>query len=214
VPGGSRELQCRERLSRGVTRSTEAICTNRGPDHPPNLAVGAIPTSPSPLCEDELGSLEASSLESSLSRAAEESATRELRFEYANENRQATINLGGTGVAILTFLLVFLSDRYDAGGSVALLYRLTLGSIVFSIFFLGVSGSYYYFLIESLERKRPDTNHYLQSADACFVVGLGLLLAEPALILFTLEIYDIGTIAAVLWGLSLVLIARGRRRLG
>jgi hypothetical protein len=145
------------------------------------------------------------------SSIADEIVTRELRFDYANENRQATINLGGTGVAILTFLLVFLSDRYNAGGIVSILYRVTLASIVFSIFFLGISGSYYYFLIETLERKRPDTRRYLETADACFVVGLGLLLVEPALILFTLQILDIGTIAAGLWVVSLIIIARGRR---
>ncbi len=73
--------------------------------------------------------------------AAADAQTRELRFEYANENRQATINLGATGVAILTFLLVFLYDKYDAGGWDSVLYRLTLGSVVLSIFFLGISGS-------------------------------------------------------------------------
>jgi hypothetical protein len=137
--------------------------------------------------------------------------TRELRFEYANENRQATINLGGTGVAILTFLLVFLYDKYNAGGWVSFLYRLTLASVVFSIFFLGVSGSYYYFLIEALELKRADTGRFLVIADAMFVVGLALLLLEPALILLTLRIFDIGALAVGLWGVSLVVIGRGRR---
>ena len=140
-----------------------------------------------------------------------ETVERELHFEYANENRQATINLGGTGVAILTFLLIFLSPKYDAGGIVVLLFRVTLGAVVFSIFFLGISGSYYYFLIEALERKRPDTLGFLQTADACFVLGLALLMLEPALILLTLNIRDIGLIAMLLWALSLVLIARGRR---
>lgn len=137
--------------------------------------------------------------------------TRELRFEYANENRQATINLSGTGVAILTFLLVFLSDHYNAGGIVALLYRVTLASIVFSIFFLGVSGTYYYFLIEAIERKRPDTPQFLPVADGCFVVGVAMLMLEPALILFTLQILDIGTLAVALWAISFAVIIRGRR---
>ena len=141
-----------------------------------------------------------------------ESQTREIRFEYANENRQATINLGGTGVAILTFLLVFLYAKYNDAGWDSLLYRLTLASVVFSIFFLGVSGSYYYFLIEALELKRTDTAGFLAVADATFVAGLALLLLEPALILFTLRIFDIGGISVALWAISLVVIVRGRRR--
>ncbi len=144
--------------------------------------------------------------------AAAAAQTRELRFEYANENRQATINLGATGVAILTFLLVFLYGKYSSPGWDSLLYRLTLGSVVLSIFFLGISGSYYYFLIESLELKRPDTGRLLTVADATFVTGLVLLLLEPALILYTLRIYDIGTLSAALWVLSIVVIGRGRRK--
>ena len=140
-----------------------------------------------------------------------ETVERELHFEYANENRQATISLGGTGVAILTFLLIFLGTKYNSGGLDGLLYRITLGAVVFSIFFLGVAGSYYYFLIEALERKRPDAPAFLQTADACFVLGLALLLFEPALILLTLHILDIGLIAVGLWALSLALIAKGRR---
>ncbi len=142
----------------------------------------------------------------------DEVVERELHFEYANENRQATINLGGTGVAILTFLLIFLYARYNSPGFDGVLYRLTLAAIVFSIFFLGVSGSYYYFLIEALERKRPDTQKFLRIADGCFVLGLGLLMLEPALILLTLHIYDIGAIAIALWAISLIVIAQGRRQ--
>ena len=83
--------------------------------------------------------------------------------------------------------------------------------MVVSIFFLGLSGTYYYFLIEALERKRTDTAGYLRAADGCFVAGLALLLLEPALILFTLAIVDIGTLAIALWAVSLIVIARGRR---
>lgn len=143
--------------------------------------------------------------------AAADAQPLELRFEYANENRQATINLGATGVAILTFLLVFLGDRYSAGGLTSALYRLTLSSVVVSIFFLGLSGTYYYFLIEALERKRTDTGRYLRTADGCFVAGLALLLLEPALILFTLNFLDVGTLSVALWAISLLVIGRGRR---
>jgi hypothetical protein len=133
-----------------------------------------------------------------------------LRFEYANENRQATIGLGGTGVAILTFLLVFLNGRFQGNDPASLLYRGTLAIVVLSIFFLGVSGSYYYFLIEALERGRPDAARYLRSADGCFVAGLALLMLEPGLILVSLQIYDVGALAVVLWAVSLALIVRGR----
>jgi hypothetical protein len=134
-----------------------------------------------------------------------------LRFEYANENRQATINLGGTGVAILTFLLIFLYGRFSSGGVDGLLFRITLASVVISIFLLGISGSYYYFLIEALERRQSTTAPLLMRADTCFVGGVFLLLLEPALILFTLQIYDIGTLAAILWVISVTVITLERR---
>jgi hypothetical protein len=135
----------------------------------------------------------------------------ELRFEYANENRQATINLGATGVAILTFLLIFFSGRYGSGSG-SDLFRVTLACVVVSIFFLGVSGSFYYFLIEALERKRPDAPEILVRADVCFVIGLALLLLEPALILITVGILDVGLLALVLWAASLVVIGHGRAK--
>jgi hypothetical protein len=134
-----------------------------------------------------------------------------LRFEYANENRQATINLGGTGVAILTFLLIFLYGRFSSGGLDALLFRVTLASVVISIFLLGIAGSYYYFLIEALERRQPTAAPLLFRADACFVGGVILLLLEPALILFTLQIYDIGILASALWAISVAVITSQRR---
>ena len=92
-----------------------------------------------------------------------------------------------------------------------LVLGLTLAAVVLSIFFLGISGSYYYFLIEALELKRPDSKRFLAVADATFVTGLALLLLEPTLILLTLRIFDIGVIAVALWAISLVVIARGRR---
>lgn len=130
----------------------------------------------------------------------------ELSFEYANENRQATIGLGGTGVAILTFLLVFLSARADGGGYEAVLFRATLGTVVLSIFFLSLAGTYYYLLLEALERKLPNPLPYLHRADAMFVVGLALLLLEPSLILYAVQIYDVGTLALGLWVVSLLVI--------
>ena len=135
----------------------------------------------------------------------------ELRFEYANENRQATINLGGMGITILTFLLIFLYDRFSTGGPEGLLFRITLGCVVLSIFFLAVSGSFYYLMIEALQRRQADPSTFLRRADFCFVTGLALLLLEPALILVSLGIYDVGGLAAILWAASLAIIGIGRR---
>ena len=134
-----------------------------------------------------------------------------LRFEYANENRQATISLGGTGVAILTFLLIFLYGRFSSGGLDYVLFRVTLATVVVSIFLLGIAGSYYYFLIEAVERRQGNAATLLRRADACFVAGIVLMLLEPALILFTLGIYDVGLLAASLWVISLVVIGTQRR---
>ena len=131
-----------------------------------------------------------------------------VRFEYANENRQATIGLGGTGVVILTFLLIFFNTRYSAGGVEANLYRATLAVDVVSNFLLAIAGSYYYFLIEVIERKQTTTAPLLERADSFFVGGILLMLAEPALILFTLEIYDIGILAIGLWVISVLVIVR------
>jgi hypothetical protein len=53
-----------------------------------------------------------------------------MSLEIANANVNRNITLAGTSVAIFTFLLFFLFDRYLSGVINAILFQLTLAIIV------------------------------------------------------------------------------------
>jgi len=55
--------------------------------------------------------------------------------------------------------------------------------------------------------RRSEAKTYLDRADGCVTLGLVLLVVEPAFILFTINLLDLGLIALGLWfGFILLLI--------
>lgn len=135
-------------------------------------------------------------------------------FEYADSNRTLTAGLAGTVVVMLTFVLIFLYDRATSGSISSLLFRLTLLNVVVTTFLLSVASVNYWFLMESLRRSNhPRAAVYLRRADGCFAASLILLLLEPVLILFTIQIYDVGAAAVGLWVVSILVLTFGWRDL-
>jgi hypothetical protein len=133
-----------------------------------------------------------------------------VELEHANSNRGLTVGLAGTSVAILTFALFFLFDRSQSGVFDPLLFRITVGDLVSSMFVLGYSGTCYYWQMEALLRRPSRAAGYQAWADSLFVLGLMLLLAAPFLILITARLWDVGALALALWLVMLLLVARRR----
>lgn len=133
-----------------------------------------------------------------------------IELEHANSNRSLTVGLAGTSVAILTFALFFLFDRSQSGVFDPLLFRITLGDLIASVFVLGYSGTYYYWQMEALLRKPSRAGGYQWWGDRLLVLGLMLLLAAPFLILVTARLWDVGALALALWLVMLLLVARRR----
>lgn len=132
-------------------------------------------------------------------------------FEYADSNRTLTAGLAGTCVVMLTFVLIFLYDRAASGAINSLLFRLTLLNVVLTVFLLSVASVNYWFLMESLRSNHPRAAVYLRRADGCFAASLVLLLLEPALILYTIQLYDVGAVAVGLWLVSIMVLILGWR---
>src|SRR5579864_818530 len=111
-----------------------------------------------------------------------------MSLDLANSNVNRNITLAGTSVAIFTFLLFFLYPRYSSGDINAVLFQFTLAIIVSVIFSLVFSATYYYgtTLILSLPPERRTT--IFGKAEAFWLVGYSLLLLEPSLILFTVNL--------------------------
>src|SRR5712692_8401746 len=63
----------------------------------------------------------------------------------------------------------------------------------------GIAGSYYYTFVASLGRDDKRSTKYIDRADRCAVIALVLFVLAPALILFTINLPDLGLFALLLW---------------
>ena len=122
-----------------------------------------------------------------------------MSLEFANSNVSRNITLAGTSVAIFTFLLFFLYPRYSNNTVDPILFQLTISVIVSVIFCLVISASYYYVNAFTLTNAREGTPVGLGKADAMFLLGYTLLLLEPSLILFTVNLPIVGIYGLALW---------------
>ena len=134
------------------------------------------------------------------------------RIEIAKRNAYVMPGIAGTCVAIFTFQLFFLYPRLLAGEVNPILFRLTVGVIVLTLFFFMYAGSYYYTFVGSLGRDEKRSMTYINRADRCAVVALVLFVLAPALILYTINLPDLGSFALVLWLVYLVVLVVDIRR--
>jgi hypothetical protein len=132
-------------------------------------------------------------------------------YQDANENRSLTAGLGGTCIAILTFVLIFLYDRWTAGAINNILFQWTLLNIVVSLFLISLSSLNYWFVMEALRTNHPRATSYQRLADGFFASSLVLLLLEPSLILITVRLYYVGGVAVALWVVGILALWRGWR---
>ena len=124
-----------------------------------------------------------------------------MSLDIANSNVNRNITLAGTSVAIFTFLLFFLYPRYSSGDSNInpVLFQFTLAIIVSVIFSLVISATYYYGTTLTLSLPDGQGTVTFGKAEAFWLIGYSLLLLEPSLILFTVNLSAVALYALVLW---------------
>jgi hypothetical protein len=135
-----------------------------------------------------------------------------IRVEVAKRNAYVMPGIAGTCVAIFAFLLFFLYPRLVAGEVNPILFRLTVGVIVLTLFFFMYAGSYYYTFVASLGRDDKRSTKYIDRADRSAVIALVLFVLAPALILFTINLPDLGLFALLLWFVYLAVLIVDIRR--
>jgi hypothetical protein len=126
-------------------------------------------------------------------------------IEYANANRTIVWGLVGTCIAILTFLLVIYFDVVSAGEFNPILFQLSLSSITVSLFLLSFAASYYFRVVLPIRKKDLKVVYHIRMADTLFFLGVMFLSVEPALILLTVRLYYVASIALALWIASIVI---------
>jgi hypothetical protein len=134
-------------------------------------------------------------------------------YNDANENRSLTAGLGGTCIAILTFVLIFLYDRDVAGTINNLLFQGTVFVIILSLTLISLSSLNYWFVMEALRTTPSRATTYQTRADGFFASSLVLLLLEPTLVLFTVHLNYLGAVALVLWAVGIIVLSAGWREL-
>jgi len=122
-----------------------------------------------------------------------------VSLDIANSNVNRNITLAGTSVAIFTFLLFFLYPRYSSGDINPVLFQFTLAIIVSVIFSLVISATYYYGTTLTLSLPDGQGTAIFGKAEAFWLIGYSLLLLEPSLILFTVNLLAVALYALVLW---------------
>lgn len=82
-----------------------------------------------------------------------------------------------------------------------------------AIFLLGISGVYYFEVVGVAKTSIARKKVLIKRGDTLFVLSLLLGTAMPALILFTLGITTVATIATILWALYAGFITQQGRKL-
>jgi hypothetical protein len=122
-----------------------------------------------------------------------------MSLDIANSNVNRNITLAGTSVAIFTFLLFFLYPRYTSSEVNPILFQFTLAIIVSVIFSLVLSATYYYGNTLTLSLPAGQGTAIFGKAEGFWIIGYSLLLLEPSLILFTVNLSVVGLYALLLW---------------
>jgi len=89
------------------------------------------------------------------------------------------------------------------------LFRGTLARIVLSLFLFVYAALFYYSFLICYWNNDLRADKFFERADRFVMLGLILLVVEPAFILFTINLVDLGLLALGLWFLFIVLLAVG-----
>ena len=128
--------------------------------------------------------------------------------EVATANVNRAYSLGGTSIAIFTFMLVFLFPRFASGEIDPLLFQITLvvmGVATFSFVF----ASFYYYC-SSVGDRIDDASRalYARRGDRFWLLGYTLLFLDPTLILFSVGLLAVASAWFALWLVYLLFVIR------
>ena len=137
----------------------------------------------------------------------------EINREFVASNLNRAVTLIGSTLAIFTFVLFFLYPRYIANQLNSVLFQVTLTTTLLSIFLFGFAGVNYFEALGAPKASIARKKILIQRGNTMFVLALLLGTAMPALILFTINILMVATIATALWALYAGFIVQQGRKL-
>jgi hypothetical protein len=133
----------------------------------------------------------------------------DLDLAAANVNRAGTL-LGST-LAVFTFLLFFLYPRFSSGQIDPILFQVTLTVIVLTILSFSLCGIFCY-RIGVLKMSNAERQTSMRVGALMWIVGTIFVGLAPALILFTVGLNVVGSVALIAWLLYTFITLRDSKR--
>ena len=122
----------------------------------------------------------------------------------ANVNRSYL--LGGTNIAIFTFMLFFLYPKFESGRINPLLFQFTLITMGVAAFSFVFATLHYY--RSSLGGREADKTLYSRRADRFWLLGYTMMFLAPSLVLFLLGLLAVATVWLAFWLVYLFFMVR------
>ena len=124
----------------------------------------------------------------------------------ANVNR--TYLLGGTNIAIFTFMLFFLYPRFESGRINSFLFQFTLIVMGVGAFSFVFATLHYYRASLGGRLSDADSPLYARRADRFWLLGYTMMFLAPSLVLFLLGLLSVASVWLAFWLMYLLFVVR------
>ena len=124
----------------------------------------------------------------------------------ANVNR--TYVIGGTNIAIFTFMLFFLYPRFESGKINPLLFQATLIAMGVAAFSFVFASLHYYRGSLGGRMSEADRMLYSRRGDRFWLLGYTMMFLAPSLVLFLLRLLAVASVWLALWLVYLFFVIR------
>jgi hypothetical protein len=124
----------------------------------------------------------------------------------ANVNR--TYVIGGTNIAIFTFMLFFLYPRFESGKINPWLFQFTLIAMGVAAFSFVFAALHYYRCSLGGRMSDADRTLYARRGDRFWLLGYTMMFLAPSLVLFLVGLLAVASVWLALWLLYLFFVVR------
>ena len=124
----------------------------------------------------------------------------------ANVNRSYL--LGGTNIAIFTFMLFFLYPRFESGRINPLLFQFTLTAMGVAAFSFVFATLHYYRSSLGGRISEADRTLFTRRADRFWLLGYTMMFLAPSLVLFLLGLLAVASVWLAFWLVYLFFMVR------
>ena len=128
--------------------------------------------------------------------------------DIAGANVNRTYVIGGTNIAIFTFMLFFLYPRFESGRINPLLFQFTLIAMGVAAFSFVFASLHYYRSSLGGRTNDADRARYARRGDRFWLLGYTMMFLAPSLVLFLLGLLVVASVWLALWLVYLFFVAR------